>query len=79
MRGTLVSDQESSGMCRTKPQNRRVNPDRDDLTCDELGDTLSDEMIILGHLVLHEYTWVAVRHLWIIAYRLKRLVIGIGS
>ncbi|ERF75830.1 hypothetical protein EPUS_01196 [Endocarpon pusillum Z07020] len=33
-----------------------VTPDRDDLTCNEIGDTLSDEMIILGHLVLHEYT-----------------------
>ena len=52
----LVSDQHSSDMYRTKPKDHRVNPDRDDLTCDAIGDTLNDDMIILGHIVLHEYT-----------------------
>ncbi|KAL8640178.1 MAG: hypothetical protein Q9228_002879 [Teloschistes exilis] len=33
-----------------------VFPDRDDQDCDELGDTLSDDFPILGHLVLHEYS-----------------------
>ncbi|KAL8671364.1 MAG: hypothetical protein Q9168_004146 [Polycauliona sp. 1 TL-2023] len=33
-----------------------VFPDRDDQKCDDLGDTLSDDFAILGHLVLHEYT-----------------------
>ncbi|KAL8740394.1 MAG: hypothetical protein Q9190_006902 [Brigantiaea leucoxantha] len=33
-----------------------VFPDRDDQRCDTLGDRLTDDFAILGHLVLHEYT-----------------------
>ncbi|MDI1491411.1 MAG: hypothetical protein OHK93_002620 [Ramalina farinacea] len=33
-----------------------VFPDRDDQDCDALGDTLTPDFAILGHLVLHEFT-----------------------